>query len=177
MAAIYAPRCPALAALAMLALAVTGCTTGDMSDYPSLARRPVERQANVVAPTPATPPVPAPVTASLAEAIRALARDADSGEAAFRAALASGRSAIEGGRGAATGSESWSQAHLMLSRVDAARGPTGFALAELDRLAVQAEDAGDASALSALAAEQTRVAAMVAAQQRSIDALLAGLSG
>ncbi len=170
------PKSAVLAALAALGLGISGCATGDMSEYPSLARRAVERQATV-APTPSPAPLPGPVTATLAEAIRGLARDADAGEAAFRAALASGRSTIESGRGAALGSENWSQAQLILSRVDVARGPTTFALAELDRLAVQAGDAGDVSAQAALGAEQARVTALVAAQQRVIDALLAGLSG
>jgi hypothetical protein len=164
------------AALVALGLGVSGCATGDMSDYPSLARRAVERQATVT-PTPPTAPMPGPVTATLAEAIRGLARDADAGEAAFRAALASGRSTIESGRGAPVGGENWSQAQLTLSRVDVARGSTTFALAELDRLAVQAGDAGDVSAQAAVGAEQARVAALVAGQQRVIDALLAGLSG
>lgn len=158
------------------AAALTGCATGDMSDYPSLARRAVERQVSV-APAPPPAPLPGPVTATLAEAIRGLARDADAGEAAFRSELASGRSTIESGRGAALGGENWSQAQLTLSRVDVARGPTTFALAELDRLAVQSGEAGDVPALAALEAEQARVAALVAAQQRVIDALQAGLSG
>lgn len=170
------PKSAAFVALVTLGLGMSGCATGDMSEYPSLARRAVERQATV-APTPPPAPMPGPVTATLAEAIRGLARDADAGEAAFRAALASGRGTIESGRGAALGGENWSQAQLTLSRLDVARGPTTFALAELDRLAVQAGDAGDVSAQAALSAEQARVAALVAAQQRVIDALLAGLSG
>ncbi len=161
----------------VLGLLGGGCTMADMSDYPSVARRPIERQASVVPFTPATPPVPAPVTATLAEAIRGLARDADAGELAFRAALANGRDAVLGGRGAAVGSEGWSQAQLNLSRIDAARGPTGFALAELDRLALQAENAGDVATLTALAAEQLRVAALITAQQTVLDALAFGLSG
>jgi hypothetical protein len=160
-------------ALPLIAAALlTGCATGDMADYPSLAQRPIERQANVP-PAPVTASVPEPVSATLAEAIRALASDADRGETAFQSALGEARSAGAAGRGAAVGSEAWAQAQLALSRAEAARAPTTLALAELDRLLVVQGDEGNVAGLDAIATEQARVAALVAAQER----VLAGLSG
>ena len=70
----------------IVAAPLAGCATGDMADYPSLAQRPIERQANVP-PAPVTPPLPEPVSATLAEAIRALAADADRGETAFQSEI------------------------------------------------------------------------------------------
>lgn len=160
-------------ALPLIAVALlTGCATGDMADYPSLAQRPIERQANVP-PAPVTAPVPEPVSATLAEALRGLAADADRGEIAFQAALVEAREAAETGRSAAVGSEAWAQAQLALSRAEAARAPTTLALAELDRLMVVQGDAGDVAGLGAIAAVQARVAALAAAQEQA----LAGLSG
>ena len=154
------------------ATALAGCATGDMADYPSLAQRPIERQATVP-PAPATAPVPQLVSATLAEAIRALASDADRGETAFRTALGEARSAGATGRGAAVGSEAWAQAQLALSRAEAARAPTTLALAELDRLMVVQGDEGNVAGLDAIATEQARVTALVAGQERA----LAGLGG
>lgn len=153
------------------AATLTGCATGDMADYPSLAQRPIERQANVP-PAPVTPPVPEPISATLAEAIRALASDADRGETAFQSAMGEARSTSAAGRGAAVGSEAWAQAQLALSRAEAARAPTTLALAELDRLLVVQGDAGDVAGLDAIATEQARVAALVTVQDR----VLAGLT-
>jgi hypothetical protein len=170
-------RFPALSLFGAAAcIALGGCASVDMSGYPSLARRPVERQAAVVIPVPAAPAPPAIVSATLADAIRGLARDADAGEAAFRAALGPSQAAIAGGEGAAIGSEGWAQAQTALSRIDAARAPTSFALAELDRLALQAGDGGDATGVAALTAEQARVAALAAEQVRVLDALGRSLS-
>lgn len=153
-------------------MALSACATGDVADYPSLARRPVERSASVVTAQPVTAPIPDPVSATLAEAIRALAKDADRGQTAFQTALIEARAASAAGRSATVGSEPWAQAQLTLSRTEAARAPTTLALAELDRLLVLQSDRGNVAGLDAIAAEQARVAALVAGQER----VLAGLS-
>lgn len=152
------------------AAALAGCATGDMADYPSLAQRPIERQANVP-PTPEIMVVPGRITATLFEALRALAADADRGEMAFQAALGEARSASVAGRGAAVGSEAWAQAQLALSRAEAARAPTTFALAELDRLMVVQGDEGNDLGLPSIMVEQERVAVLVAGQERALAEL------
>jgi hypothetical protein len=113
---------------------------------------------------------PEPVSATLEEAIRALGADADRGDAAFRAALAENRAEVVAGQGAAVGSEAWAVAQRALSRIEATRAPTTLALAELDRLVVtQAES-------PQLAAQQSRVAALVAAQTALIRSLSESLA-
>lgn len=148
-------------------LLLAACATGDMAGYPTLETRPVERRASVP-PPPLVAPVPPPVSATMEQVLLALARDADAGEAAFRAALAEVR-ATASGLNAAVGSEEWAVAQRALSRADTARAPTRLALAELDRIAIEQADQG--GPVDAVAAVQARVAALVAGQ----DATLAGL--
>jgi Meckel syndrome type 1 protein len=161
---------PVVAVLAALALA--GCASADMSQYPSLARRAVEMRSPVVDAAPTGTAVPAPASASVAQAADALGRDADGGNTAFLAELARGRDAVVAGRGAPADTELWSMAQVALSRMEAARGPTMVALAELDRLTLERRDADDTAAADMLGAVQARVAAMADAQQRAMDALL-----
>ncbi len=158
---------PVKALLLIAPMLLAACATGDMADYPSLATRPVERQANVP-PAPPVVPVPEPVSATLEQALVALARDADAGDGAFQTALAEARS-LASGLGAAAGSEQWAIAQRALSRADAARGPTLLALAELDRILIEQADRG--GAVDAVAAVQARVAALVAGQERALAGL------
>lgn len=152
--------------IAML-LPLAACATGDMADYPSLAQRPVERRL-AVPPPPVVAPEPVPVSATLEQALAALLRDAQTGDAAFRAALAEFRP-VAAGLAAAPGSEEWAVAQRALSRADIARGPTRLALAELDRLAIDQLQQGGAA--DAVAAVQAEVAALVAEQNRAMAAL------
>lgn len=161
-------------AILLSVLILSGCAGAGAGDYPSLARRPVEQRVEMP-PPPAVAPVPEPVSATLAQAIAALARDADSGENAFRAALADERARAVAGRDAPTGTEGWAVAQLALSRIDVARGPTLMALAELDRLALARADAGDVAGAQALAAQRDRVAALAESQQAELIRLAAGL--
>lgn len=154
------------------ALWLGGCAANDMSAFPSLAHRPIEQRVNVAASQPVTPPVPEPISATLAQALRALARDADAGDAAFRGALEANRATIVAGRGASEGSELWAASQVAYSRLAAVRGPSVFALAELDRLAVSEAEAGHEDAAILIAAEQARVAVAVAAQQQAMLEIL-----
>lgn len=151
-------------------LLLSGCAPAVMADYPSLARRQVEQSAAVVPSTPAAPEPPAMVSATLAEAIRALGADADRGEAAFRGALGETQGMVAAARGAEIGSESWAVAQRALSRLEAVRGPTTLALAELDRLSVTETESAE------LTAQQARVASLVATQEAIVGALADGLA-
>lgn len=155
----------------LLALLLSGCAATDMSAFPSLAPRAIERQVAVVTPTPA-PAVPEPVSATLVQAIAALGADANAGETAFRAELNTGRAAIIAGAGAAEGNERWAAAEMARSRLEAARGPSVFALAELDQLAIAETETGHDDAVALIAGEQARVAALVRAQAEVMAALL-----
>jgi hypothetical protein len=157
--------------MAPLTALLGGCASVNPGNYPSLERRPIESRANAVASAPTTATIPSVVSATLAEALAALGADADRGEAAFRAALADSRATIAAGRGAAVGSERWALGESALSRVAVARGPTTLALAELDKLAIDADNRDDLTALAAIAGVQGRVLAMVSAQDQALAAL------
>lgn len=166
------PKRHAFIAALVLAVTLSGCAgMQNVSGYPSLAPRPIEQRVAAGTAEPAGPPMPAPVSATLVQAIAALGQDADAGEAAFRTALSDLGDIVRAGRGAATGSEAWAQAQAALSRIIIARAPTTLALTELDRLALTQADAAGGSVPTDLAAQQARVAALAAGQ----DAVLAGL--
>ncbi|MEQ1509266.1 MAG: hypothetical protein ABL909_02540 [Sphingopyxis sp.] len=155
----------------LMACGQSACTAVDMSTFPSLARRPIEQRADVAPASAPSAPAPELVSATLTEAIRALARDADAGDAAFQASLGANRAMISAGRGALGGSEAWARAEMAYSRLEAAHGPTVFALAELDRLAIDAGAAGHEASAVLIAREQARVAALVEAQIQILRAL------
>jgi hypothetical protein len=156
------------AATALLA----GCASVDTSGYPSLERRVVEARLNPVA-GPAPAPAPPPVTAGFAQALGALSTDAARGEAAFRGALPGAERTIAAARGTALASEPWFAAQAALSALEATRAPTLLALAEIDRLLLEAELAGDANRAVPLGA----LARDVAAQESQQTATLNRLSG
>ena len=163
--------CNARILLFTLAIPLAACASAPAGEYPSLARRPIERSATVP-PAPPVIPDPPPASATLIEAVRALGADANRGDAEFRAALSANAGSIAAARGAATGSEAWAQGETALSRVIAARGATSFALAELDRLAIARAEQGDVAGLALVEAEQARVAALLRAQDERIAAAL-----
>lgn len=151
---------------------VAGCATADLGASPSLERRAVERQLPVVAPQSPGPALPPMVSATVRDAVAALTDDARRGDAAFQAALRENRAAALGARNAAVGSEAWATGNVALSRIDAARGPTMVALAELDRLTLDRLDAGALDDAEQLADAQTIVAALAAAQSAALLSLM-----
>jgi hypothetical protein len=163
--------CNARILLFTLAIPLAACASAPAGEYPSLARRPIERSATVP-PAPPVIPDPPPASATLIEAVRALGADANRGDAEFRAALSANAGSIAAARGAATGSEAWAQGETALSRVIAARGATSFALAELDRLVITRAEQGDVAGLALVEAEQARVSALLSAQDERIAAAL-----
>ena len=70
------------------------------------------------------------------------------------------------------GSESWVNAHMLLSRADAARSDSVAALGEIDRLiAGEREKGADAGLVSLLSVPQSQIAALVNAQTAEIERL------
>jgi hypothetical protein len=125
------PHIRGLSAIAALPLlfAIAGCT-GPRSGYPSLAPRPVEGMSLAEPTRPAPPPAVESATATARYApIIAQAREDD---AVFRHTLDEERGALTRGRGAAAGSEAWTDAQQALSRVETMRGPVVRTLSELD---------------------------------------------
>jgi hypothetical protein len=157
---------PRPAFLALLAGALLGgCVTE--GPFPSLAPRPDERLA-IEEPV-REPPVVADDPA-LPVRIAALLGEARQGDRAFDADY--GAAARSAERAGPTGSDSWIAAQQALSRVEAARGRTTDAAAELHQLALaragQAVSAADRQALDDAVAEVDR---LVADQQARIDRL------
>jgi hypothetical protein len=142
---------------------LAGCVS--QGPFPSLAPRPAEREDWSEEPVRTAPAVADDAAlrgriAALLEQARAGARgDADL-PAAERLAAHSGRE----------GSDSWIEAQQAISRLVAARGETGEALAELHQLrlarAAQPTSQGDLAALDAAIAAAEEMAAR---QQQRID--------
>jgi hypothetical protein len=155
---------PALAALAALLLA--GCVSA--GPFPSLAPRPAEQEdwsEEPVRPIPVVADDPA-----LRARIAALLDEARAGQRAFEAeAPGAERAAARAGR---EGSDSWLEAQQAISRLEAARGRSGTALADLHALAL-ARAAGPTSEAdqAALKAAIEEAEAIAAGQQQRIDAL------
>ncbi len=164
-----------LSATALIAAGtVSGCASGE--SYPSLAIRDVERASYTVepaAPEPAPPPL-APPSPGLDGRLAQLADSARAAHSRFLARTARARTLVTQASGAATGSEAWAVATVALSELEAARGGTSIALAELDALhtADQLRSNGLPTADSpAIAAARDRAASLVDEETRVIDSL------
>lgn len=143
-------------------------------NFPSLAMRPGERDHSTE--ERARPEVAVPDDAALRRRLVGLIGQAAAGESAFDAAYAPAAAAV-----AAAGereSDSWVEAQLALSRLEAAREPMMHALADLDRIAMERIDVptsmADWTAINAAIAAVEHVAVV---QQQLVDGLRARLSG
>lgn len=163
-------KTPCFSAALPLLATLAGCA-GSVTGYPSLAPRPIEREAIRAEPAaPTAAPVPPPIAASADIAqIVARARAADT---AFKTALDAAKPAIEAGRRAAEGSEAWVTGQQAYSAADAARTPIADVLAELDRRQQAAGDAGDAGEVAAIDAASTEVQAIDDAERAQLAALM-----
>jgi len=102
-----------------------------------------------------------------------LAADAASAHRAFLAEAPGVRGAVAAALGAEVGSDSWSQAQVALAGLESARSRAMIALADLDRLYVDAAVGGEE--LTRIAATRDTVAAQVDEQNGAIEALLRSL--
>jgi hypothetical protein len=156
------------APLALAALAACSTAPGD---YPSLAIRDAERITGTIpAPEPyVPPPTPAPVLDRLAQ----LTGEAASAHRGFLDQAPGVRSTVSAARGAGVGSESWAQAQVALAGLEGARSRAMIALADLDRLYVDA--AVEAMETERIAAAREEVIGMVEAEDAVIAELAAVL--
>ncbi len=163
-----------LASSALLVLA--GCATTGDDGYPDLGPRAVEGRLDTVPPEAvALPPAPPPA-ADLAGRIAQLAEQAQAAQQRFDAALPATQAAVTNARGAAVSSEAWVVAQSAVSALESERGPVDVALAETDALIIARADSGERAGVDALTALRDRLVTMVAAQQATIDRLLAALN-
>jgi hypothetical protein len=150
--------------------AVSGCASSD--DYPSLARRPIERLSGTAEPVaPASEPAPTPVAPEVAGRLAALVAKAQTADAKFTARESEARRRVAAARAAAVGSEAWSVAMVALAALESARSDAMIALADLD--AIYAADRVGGGDGAASGAARDRVIALVARQ----DTVLATLRG
>jgi hypothetical protein len=159
-----------LSVLALIA-ALAACASAQR-EYPSLAIRPAERATGTLTPAAAEPLV-APAPAVTLERVSQLAADARASHQAFLGQVADARSTITAARGAAIGGEAWARAEAALADVRAARSKTMVPLADLDRLYVDA--ATQSQATDRIGAAREEVEGLVAAEDRTLGELSAGL--
>lgn len=157
----------------VLLLATLGACTTASSDYPSLALRDAERATGTFQPVAAPPYVPPPTPAAVLDRLDQLAAQATSAHRAFQANTAGVRTLVSGARGTTPGSEAWARAQVAVAGLQADRSRAMIALADLDRLMVDAALQG--AELERIVSVRDGVTAQVEDQDRVIDALLADL--
>jgi hypothetical protein len=166
----------------MLALLLSPALLGACApsgSFPSLAPRAAERAAATPAPGDQAAAEPAPPAAdpSLIARLDQLVAAAREGQQAFGPALVSAEAAIA--RAGAPRSESWIEAQLALSRLEAARSPSVAAQGDLDSLALERTQAGappNEADSAAIAAAAEQIKSLVAAQNEQLARLSARLS-
>lgn len=158
-------------AVVLLAALIGGCAA-DQEVYPSLARRPIERQMDAPpAPPPPPPALPAPPSPDLAARLDQLVAQARTAHAKFESRESKARSLTSAARGAALASEAWAVATIAVSDLEAARSEAMIALADLDGMHAAAVIEGKDAA--PIAAARESVTALV----REEDRVLAELRG
>lgn len=155
----------------MIVLSCSACTASDK--YPSLAVRDVERVAGTLQPADAEPYVaPAPPSAVL-DQIDRLTAEATRAHQDFLAEAPQARSAVAAARGAEPGADSWGRAQVALAGLEASRSRATIALADLDRIYVDA--ALEGTALDRIETARRSVAEQVDDQSQTIGTLQAEL--
>ncbi len=142
-------------------------------EYPSLAIRDVERVSGSMEVEPA-PPLPPPPAASLAS-LDDLAASALAAHQRFLAVEPEARAIANSAVGASRGSEAWARGQVAIANLEAQRSQTMIALADLDRIFVDA--ATSAQATESIAEVRDQVGAMVDQQDEVIQSLLARVAG
>jgi hypothetical protein len=158
-------------------VAVLGCSLGACAtaseEYPSLAIRDAERVAGTLQPAEPEPYVPPATPAAVLDRLDQLAGEGASAHQAFLAEVPRARSAVAAARGAQPGSESWSVAQVAVAGLEASRSRAMIALADLDRIYVDATVGEEA--LDRISAARDRVETQVDEQNATIEGLLGDL--
>ena len=161
-------RCHVLLVLPFLA----GCATAG-EEYPSLAIRDAERVSGTLEPAAPEPYVPPPTPAAVLDRIDQLAADAAGAHRAFLAEAPAARSAVSAASGAEFGSDGWARASVAVAGLEGTRSRAMIALADLDRLMVDAAVGG--GELERIVAIRDTVTAQVNEQNATIEGLLRSL--
>lgn len=158
-------------ALVLLPLLSACATAGE--EYPSLAMRDAERVTGTVEPVAPTPYVPPPTPAAVLDRLDRLAADAASAHQAFLAEAPAARRAVTAARGAEFGSDGWARASVAVAALEGVRSRAMIALADLDRLMVDAAVVG--GELERIVAVRNAVTTQVDEQNATIEGLLGTL--
>lgn len=156
---------PTLPLLPFLAACATAA-----DEYPSLALRDAERATGTFRPAASGPEPYAPPAApdAVLDRLARLSAEAATAHQAFLAAVPRTRDAIGAASGSEAGDEAWARAHVALAALEAERSRAMIALADLDRLYVDA--AVEGMATGPIAAARDAVAAQVAQQDATVAA-------
>jgi hypothetical protein len=141
------------------------------NQYPSLALRDAERATGTLQGATPAPYVPPPPAAATLDRLQQFTAEAESANEVFLAAVPQARTSVAAARGTEAGGEAWAKAHVALAALGAARSRAMIALADLDRIYVDAAVNGEA--LDRVGPARDRVAAQVEQQ----DATIAELAG
>ncbi|MEY2943096.1 MAG: hypothetical protein RLY97_1110 [Pseudomonadota bacterium] len=174
------PNCRAFAPFIAVTLAfgLGGCTAH--GDYPSLARRPIERISGTAQVAPATPPTiiaetPA-ASADLASKLSALEVKAHISDSQFRSKIALTETTIAAGHGTEIASKAWSNAMTALSDLETTRTDTAKVLIALDVLEIAnrnarltADQAGSAD--PRILAVRDEIGGIIADEDKKLKAL------
>ena len=157
--------------VSLIPVLLLGACASAQGEYPSLARRPIERVTGTLQSPPAPPP-PAAVEPAVARQLDSLLARIRAADAKFQAREARVRQLISAANGAAKASEAWSRAMIALAELDAARSEGMVALADIDAIyaasRIEGEPASEARAArdagTALIIAQDKVIADLQAQ-------------
>jgi hypothetical protein len=150
-----------------------GACAGASDKYPSLAIRDAERATGTLQPAEAAPYVPPAPPAAVLGRLDQLAAEAATAHQAFLAEAPQARNAVSAARGAEPGADSWARAQVAVAGLESKRSRAMIALADLDRIYVDA--ALEGTELARIATTRDRVAAQVDEQNATIDAMLRNL--
>jgi hypothetical protein len=160
---------PALIA-SSLALALSACAS-DTTNYPSLARRPIEKAGASEVVAPGRTASPAPASQQDTDRLAALVEQARTAHQRFLAKQQRAAQTVAAGSGSVQGSETWAVASVALAELESERSAAMVALADLDQIFAAASTEGRATA--AISAARDEVSGWIGDE----DAVLAGLRG
>lgn len=153
----------------MLLPLLSACATPP-GEYPSLAIRDVERVTGTLEPVETKPYVPPPTPDEVLDRLDQLAAEAASAHQAFLAEVPAARRVVTATQGAEIGTDGWARASVAVAGLEGARSRAMIALADLDRLLVDAAIEG--GALERIVAVRNAVTAQVDEQNATIASLL-----
>src|SRR5690606_26611730 len=156
----------------LLAPLLAACASPHV-EYPSLASRETERVTGSDEPTTPTPYVQPPTPPTGIDQLGRKQRMAASAHQAFLGESAAARRTVASAQGAAFGSDGWARASVAIAGLEGARSRAMIALADLDRLLVDA--AVEGGELDRIAAVRNTVTAQVDEQNSTIESLLRSL--